>query len=86
MIPWVMTGDAVFQLLWVIPVGWLQWLLVVVGAVLSGSALLLTFWPAIREDKKQVRCLLLEVLGFSFMKGIDLHWVKKCAPSLPSLL
>ena len=45
-----------FQLLWVIPVGWLQWLLVVVGAVLSGSALLLTFWPAVREDTKQVKC------------------------------
>ncbi|KAK7100719.1 protein YIPF1-like [Littorina saxatilis] len=42
------------SLLWVIPVGWLQWLLVVLGALLSGSALLLAFWPAVREDKKQV--------------------------------
>ncbi|XP_076463055.1 protein YIPF1-like [Babylonia areolata] len=42
------------SLLWVIPVAWLQWLLVVLGAVLSGSALLLAVWPAFKEDKKQV--------------------------------
>ncbi|KAL8572527.1 hypothetical protein ACOMHN_019566 [Nucella lapillus] len=42
------------SLLWVIPVSWLQWLLVVLGAVLSGSALLLAVWPAVRGDKKQV--------------------------------
>ncbi|RUS75384.1 hypothetical protein EGW08_016846 [Elysia chlorotica] len=42
------------SILWAIQVSWLQWTLVVVGAVLSGSVLLLTFWPAIKEDSQKV--------------------------------
>ncbi|KAH9500648.1 Yip1 member 1 [Bulinus truncatus] len=42
------------SILWVIQVSWLQWTLVVVGAVLSGSVLLLTFWPAVSEDNKKI--------------------------------
>ncbi|XP_041357181.1 protein YIPF1-like [Gigantopelta aegis] len=42
------------SILWVIQVGWLQWLLVVVGTVLSGSVLLFTFWPAFKEDTMRV--------------------------------
>jgi hypothetical protein len=38
----------------VIQVNWLQWVLVMVAALVSGSALLLAFWPAVKEDKKQV--------------------------------
>lgn len=42
------------QVLWAIQVSWLQWTLVVVGAVVSGSVLLLTFWPAVSQDSKKV--------------------------------
>ncbi|CAH1775481.1 unnamed protein product, partial [Owenia fusiformis] len=42
------------SILWVIQVNWLQWLLVVLGMVLSGSVLIFTFWPAVREDDKKV--------------------------------
>lgn len=42
------------SILWVINVVWLQWLLVILGAVLSGGVLLLTFWPAVKEDTKNV--------------------------------
>lgn len=42
------------QVLWVIQVNWLQWLLVMLGAVLSGSVLLLTFWPAVQEESRRV--------------------------------
>ncbi|KAG8237074.1 hypothetical protein J437_LFUL005181, partial [Ladona fulva] len=43
-------------ILWVIQIGWLQWLLVVVGAVLSGSVLLMTIWPAVASNQRQVSC------------------------------
>ncbi|GFS25417.1 protein YIPF [Elysia marginata] len=42
------------SILWAIQVSWLQWTLVVVGAALSGSVLLLTFWPAIKEDSQKI--------------------------------
>jgi hypothetical protein len=42
------------SVLWAIQVSWLQWTLVVIGAVLSGSVLLHTFWPAVSEDSKKI--------------------------------
>uniref|UniRef100_A0A8C1FWB9 Protein YIPF n=2 Tax=Cyprinus carpio TaxID=7962 RepID=A0A8C1FWB9_CYPCA len=40
------------SILWMIPVYWLEWLLIVVAMVISGSVLVMTFWPAIRDDTK----------------------------------
>jgi hypothetical protein len=42
------------QVLWVIQVSWLQWLLVLLGMGLSGAVLVITFWPAVRDDNKKV--------------------------------
>lgn len=42
------------SILWLIPSPALQTLLVVVGMILSGSVLVLTFWPAVREDNKKI--------------------------------
>ncbi|ELT94599.1 hypothetical protein CAPTEDRAFT_178563 [Capitella teleta] len=42
------------SILWVIPVDWLRWLLVMAGMVLSGSVLVLTFWSAIKHDDVKV--------------------------------
>ena len=47
------------QILWVVQINWFQWLLVIIGASLSGGVLLFTFWPAVREDEKKVECILL---------------------------
>ncbi|BFY99908.1 hypothetical protein BsWGS_02948 [Bradybaena similaris] len=52
------------SVLWAIQVSWLQWTLVVVGATLSGSVLLLTFWPAVNEDSKKIA---LGVMFFIFV-------------------
>ncbi|XP_005994230.1 protein YIPF2 isoform X2 [Latimeria chalumnae] len=38
--------------LWVIPFEWLRWVLIVLAMALSGSVLVLTFWPVVREDTK----------------------------------
>ncbi|MGH0189385.1 UNVERIFIED_CONTAM: hypothetical protein FKN15_035245 [Acipenser sinensis] len=39
-------------ILWIIPVDWLRWLLILLAMALSGSVLVLTFWPVIRDDTK----------------------------------
>ncbi|KAG7264940.1 hypothetical protein CRUP_032649 [Coryphaenoides rupestris] len=39
-------------LLWIIPLEWLQWVLILVSTVVSGSVLVLTFWPVVRDDTK----------------------------------
>ncbi|XP_025109678.1 protein YIPF1-like [Pomacea canaliculata] len=50
------------SLLWVIQIIWLQWLLVMLGAALSGSVLLLAFWPAVREDVKKVALTIMAII------------------------
>jgi len=45
------------SILWTIQVSWLQWLLVLLGMGLSGAVLVITFWPAIRDDNKQFAIL-----------------------------
>uniref|UniRef100_W5MG09 Protein YIPF n=1 Tax=Lepisosteus oculatus TaxID=7918 RepID=W5MG09_LEPOC len=40
------------SVLWIIPVQWLQWLLILVAVAISGSVLVLTFWPVVRDDTK----------------------------------
>ncbi|NP_001297839.1 Yip1 domain family, member 2 [Esox lucius] len=40
------------SVLWILPFEWLQWLLIVVAMVISGSVLVLTFWPVVRDDTK----------------------------------
>ncbi|CAE1140959.1 YIPF1_2 [Acanthosepion pharaonis] len=42
------------SILWVVQINWFQWLLVIIGASLSGGVLLFTFWPAVREDEKKI--------------------------------
>lgn len=44
-----------FQILWTIPFGWVQWVLVAIGAVMSGLVLLFTFWPALKGNTAGVR-------------------------------
>ncbi|XP_038837008.1 protein YIPF1-like isoform X2 [Salvelinus namaycush] len=38
--------------LWILPFEWLRWLLILVAMVISGSVLVLTFWPVVRDDTK----------------------------------
>lgn len=40
------------SVLWIIPVEWLHWMLILVAMVISGSVLVLTFWPVVRDDTK----------------------------------
>ncbi|XP_061439367.1 protein YIPF2 [Rhineura floridana] len=48
--------------LWLIPIPWLQWLLLIFAMGLSGSALVLTFWSVIRSDTKLAACATVAVI------------------------
>lgn len=40
------------SVLWIIPFEWLRWTLILVAMVISGSVLVLTFWPVVCDDTK----------------------------------
>uniref|UniRef100_A0A6M2E4P6 Protein YIPF n=1 Tax=Amblyomma tuberculatum TaxID=48802 RepID=A0A6M2E4P6_9ACAR len=42
------------SILWAVHLAWLRWLLVVVGATLSGWVLVTTLWPSFREDSRKM--------------------------------
>lgn len=50
------------SILWTIQIGWLQWLLVIVAAFLSGSVLLLTLLPSLRLSKYKL-VLIIGIIG-----------------------
>lgn len=41
-------------ILWIIPQKALRWVLVVFALCLSGSVLVMTFWPAVRDDNRRI--------------------------------
>lgn len=40
------------SVLWSIPFEWVQWSLILIAMLISGSVLVLTFWPVVRDDTK----------------------------------
>nr|XP_037287578.1 protein YIPF2-like isoform X1 [Rhipicephalus microplus] len=42
------------SILWAVHLTWLRWMLVVVGASLSGCVLVTTLWPSFREDSRKM--------------------------------
>ena len=47
-------GCLLDQVLWIIPSEGLRWFSVMLALCLSGSVLLLTFWPAVKDDHIRV--------------------------------
>ncbi|PSN35932.1 Protein YIPF1 [Blattella germanica] len=62
------------SILWVIQVEWLQWLLVAVGAALSGSVLLMTAWPAVQGDKRCIILVAVLILHLLLAAGFMLYF------------
>ncbi|XP_053504691.1 protein YIPF2 isoform X1 [Ictalurus furcatus] len=52
------------SILWTVSYEWLQWLLILIAMLVSGSVLVITFWPAVRDDTR--------VTAFSVMAAIVL--------------
>lgn len=42
------------KVLWILPYEWLRWCSIVVALCLSGSVLVMTFWPAVRDDHPKI--------------------------------
>lgn len=55
------------SVLWVIQISWLQWLLVLVGAAMSGSVLVTAVWPALGNRSIG---LLAAILGFHLLLAV----------------
>lgn len=49
-------------IVWIIPSEGLRWCSIAVALCLSGSVLVMTFWPAIREDKPRIIIAILSVI------------------------
>ncbi|XP_060065239.1 protein YIPF1-like [Ylistrum balloti] len=65
------------SILWVVQVDWLQWILVLVGAVLSGSVLTLIFWPVFRDGNKRTAwavVIIIFLLHTSLAVGFKLYF------------
>lgn len=45
------------SIFWMIPLTWLQWLLTILGSLVSGSVLIVTFWPTINSEQKRLNTL-----------------------------
>lgn len=41
------------SILWIIPFAWLQWTSTILASIVSGSVLIVTFWPTINSDQKR---------------------------------
>lgn len=64
MICWFLVYNFIFliKVLWILPFNWLSWCTIVVALCLSGSVLVLTFWPAVRDDHPRVMIAFLSVI------------------------
>ncbi|CAF1605144.1 unnamed protein product [Adineta ricciae] len=45
------------SVLWIIPINWLQWTLTFIASLVSGSVLVVTFWPTINSDHKRLSAI-----------------------------
>ncbi|XP_027877318.1 protein YIPF1 [Xiphophorus couchianus] len=54
--------------LWIPHVEWLRWLSIVVALCLSSSVLVMTFWPALRDDHPKV--IIATVVGIVLLNGL----------------
>ncbi|XP_017287690.1 protein YIPF2 [Kryptolebias marmoratus] len=75
------------SILWILPFEWLQWTLIVVAMMISGSVLILTFWPVVRDDSKVMAVgtvMTIIVLHALLAIGCKLYFFQVAVPtSLP---
>uniref|UniRef100_T1IH16 Glutathione peroxidase n=1 Tax=Strigamia maritima TaxID=126957 RepID=T1IH16_STRMM len=65
------------SIFWVIQVRALQWILVVIGSILSGTVLLMTFWPTVSHDSRKVSIsvmVIIAALHFMLATGFLLYF------------
>ncbi|RZF46548.1 hypothetical protein LSTR_LSTR013078 [Laodelphax striatellus] len=79
------------SVLWLIQIGWLQWLLVFVGSLMSGCVLITSVWPTFKQ-RGMIFILVIQVLHSLLAMGFMLHFFhvsnpsKHAMPTVPSLI
>lgn len=76
--------------IWILPFPWLQWLSIAIALCLSGSVLVMTFWPAVRDDHPKVYIAILStIVAFNVLLaiGCKMYFFSKpeSVPVLPVL-
>lgn len=51
-----------YKVIWILPFEWLRWLSIVMALCLSGSVLVMTFWPAVRDDHPKIIAVVLSTI------------------------
>ncbi|XP_050781450.1 protein YIPF2 isoform X2 [Gopherus flavomarginatus] len=77
------------SILWLIPAAWLQWLLLAFAAALSGSVLVLAFWPLLRSDSKPATLATLAAivsLHVLLAVGCKLYFFQTLPSTIPPVL
>eukprot|EP00066_Takifugu_rubripes_P008905 XP_003975442.1 PREDICTED: protein YIPF1 [Takifugu rubripes] len=73
--------------LWILPYEWLRWCSIVVALCLSGSVLVMTFWPAVRDDHPKIIIAVLSaivVLNVLLAVGCKIYFFSTLDPVLKS--
>ncbi|CAJ1072632.1 protein YIPF1 [Xyrichtys novacula] len=71
--------------LWILPYEWLRWCSIVIALCLSGSVLVMTFWPAVRDDHPKVIIAILSavvLLNALLAVGCKAYFFSKPEPIL----
>ncbi|XP_057714284.1 protein YIPF1 [Corythoichthys intestinalis] len=69
--------------LWIFPYEWLRWLSIVVALCLSGSVLVITFWPAVRDDQPKMIAAVMSsivLLNVLLAVGCKAYFFSKAEP------
>ncbi|XP_026168902.1 protein YIPF1 [Mastacembelus armatus] len=72
--------------LWILPYEWVRWCSIVVALCLSGSVLVMTFWPAVRDDHPKVIIAVMSavvVLNILLAVGCKVYFFSKPEPVQP---
>ncbi|XP_040910842.1 protein YIPF1 [Toxotes jaculatrix] len=70
--------------LWILPFEWLGWCSIMVALCISGSVLVMTFWPAVRDDHPKVILAIISaivVLNVLFAVGCKAYFFSKPDPA-----
>ncbi|XP_075878046.1 protein YIPF1 [Nelusetta ayraudi] len=69
--------------IWILPFEWLRWFSIVVALCLSGSVLVMTFWPAVRDDHPKIVVAVLSTivaLNILLAVGCKVYFFSKPEP------
>lgn len=55
------------SILWIIPVGWIQWSLTIFASLVSGSVLIVTFWPSVNTENRRFGAISILVVLFAHL-------------------